>query len=93
MGWEVEKTLLYSDPGLVDYAIGTSADHHDFPLNAASPPSAPIDRGGTDDYVKGDLDTINVAPYDYWGLSIVSIVTQVGVSSGNWAASQGAICA
>ena len=81
MGWEVEKTLLYSDPGTADYTLATSGNTIDFTLDADSPGSGMIDTGGTNDYVKANLNTINVAPYDYWGLSVVSKITQAGVAT------------
>ena len=60
----------------MDLPIGTTAEYHDFPLDAASPPSAPIDRAGTVDYVKANLSTVHVAQYDQWGFYVAMKVTQ-----------------
>lgn len=73
-GWDVDPVLLWSSDGTGALGVGATGNHHTINLSEAAPPSVVVDTGGTDDYVRANLSTIDVRGYDYFGLHSVTKV-------------------
>jgi len=93
MSRQIEKVLLFDSDGTEDWVINplqsTSLRCHYFPLDADSPPSVPIDTNSVSEYDPARHQRVNIAKYDYWGLSFAMKVEVAGVVGGGFWRSSG----